>query len=132
MPPPNDSPLWLVGSTVRAVRKARGIRAATFARDVGISPGHLSTIERQRRQVSDTVLLRIAAHLGMLVSDITVNLEELDRLHHGDPPAPIPADDAVGWLLSHIERVPSLTDEQFQLLSGALFRLVSQPVEMAQ
>lgn len=80
MPPTRNRQLWLVGATVRVVREARGIPGTEFARDVGISAGHLSSIERQRRQVSDAVLVKLARRLGVTVDDITVNLEELAEM----------------------------------------------------
>ena len=77
MPPTRDTKLWLVGAAVRVIREARGIPAWEYAKDVGISAGHLSSIERQRRQVSSAVLVKMAKRLGVTVDDLTISLDEL-------------------------------------------------------
>lgn len=55
----------LTGSRVRERRLASGIGQADLARAVGISASYLNLIEHNRRRISDAVLGRLAAVLGV-------------------------------------------------------------------
>ena len=79
MPPKRDVRLRIVGGAVRAIREARGIPAGRFARDLGISPSHLSNIELRAYQPSWRVLVGMASRLGVAVDAITYNVDNLAR-----------------------------------------------------
>lgn len=55
---------------VSHVRKNLGITQEELAQNVGISRPYLSDIENCKRQLSGTVMLRIARCLGMQVEEI--------------------------------------------------------------
>lgn len=64
-------PFWFVklvvkhGSAVKAARKHHGDTQSALAGILDISQGHLSDIERGRRQLSDLQRTQIAAHTGV-------------------------------------------------------------------
>lgn len=58
------------GAAVRALREAYGWQATKFAAAVGISRGYLCNVEAQRRQVSPSVLRRMADVLGVPLAAI--------------------------------------------------------------
>lgn len=64
-------PFWFVelvmkhGSPVTAARKHHGCTQVELAQILDISQGHLSDIERGRRQLSDIQRTQIAAHTGV-------------------------------------------------------------------
>jgi DNA-binding XRE family transcriptional regulator len=68
---PAGLPHWFValiaehGSPVTAARKHRGCTQADLARVLGVSQGHLSDIERGRRQLTAAQRDQVAAHTGV-------------------------------------------------------------------
>ena len=64
-------PFWFVelvakhGSVVKAARKHHGDTQSALARALDISQGHLSDIERGRRQLTDLQRTQIAARTGV-------------------------------------------------------------------
>jgi|KBSMisStandDraft_5_1062788.scaffolds.fasta_scaffold2473566_1 transcriptional regulator with XRE-family HTH domain len=75
--PKRDDRLRIVGGAVRAIREARGITTGRFARDVGVSPSHLSHIELDGYQPSWRLLQAIAQRLALPVDAITYNVDRL-------------------------------------------------------
>lgn len=69
----------LNGATVRALREALGIRHADFARDVLVSTGYLSNIEKGRRQPAPAIVRRIADRLAVTVDAITFPVADRDE-----------------------------------------------------
>jgi transcriptional regulator with XRE-family HTH domain len=61
----------LNGSTVAALREARGVSQAELARLCEISASYLSQLESGRRQPSPSVARLLAEHLGTAFSEIT-------------------------------------------------------------
>jgi transcriptional regulator with XRE-family HTH domain len=59
------------GPTVKALREALGIKHGIFARDVLVSAGYLSNIEKGIKQPAPDVVARIAARLGVAIDAIT-------------------------------------------------------------
>lgn len=59
------------GQTIRALREALGIKHGDFARDVQVSTGYLSNIEKGARQPAPDVIRRIASRLGVGIDAIT-------------------------------------------------------------
>lgn len=53
------------GRNLRALRELRGISLTKLANAVGISPPHLSYVEREIRDTSAPVAKRIADYLGV-------------------------------------------------------------------
>lgn len=65
-----------LGGAIRAIREARAVadpkfRGSVFATTCLMSHGHLSNIEAGRKQPSEDVIHRIAAHLGVPVDAIS-------------------------------------------------------------
>lgn len=58
------------GTTIRRKRQGAGRGLRAFAIQVGISPSHLSRIERGQRGAQPEVLDRIARVLGVPMSEI--------------------------------------------------------------
>lgn len=67
---------YLNGATVRALRESLGIAHGVFARDVLISAGYLTNIEKGARQPTPQVIRRIADRLGVGVDAITYVITE--------------------------------------------------------
>ncbi|WP_353652325.1 helix-turn-helix transcriptional regulator [Streptomyces sp. CB03911] len=59
------------GADIRTRREQMGYGLSRFARQVGVSPAHLSRIERGQRGAQPEVLGRIAAGLGASIADIS-------------------------------------------------------------
>jgi transcriptional regulator with XRE-family HTH domain len=76
------------GATIRALREAIGIQQDTLAAAAGISKGHLSNIESERKQPAPAVLRAIANRLGVPLDAISYLVPE-------------------GWPLTHDEQVPA-------------------------
>lgn len=55
---------------VRVYREWRGLTAADLAGTAGVSAGHLSDVERGRRQASVEIRARLAAALGVHADDL--------------------------------------------------------------
>jgi transcriptional regulator with XRE-family HTH domain len=71
MPPRTASGRRANGPAIRALREALGIRHGDFARDVSVSTGYLSNIEKGARQPAPDVTRRIATRLGVSLDAIT-------------------------------------------------------------
>lgn len=76
MPPRIASGRRANGPAIRALREALGIRHGEFARDVLISTGYLSNIEKGARQPAPDVTRRIANRLGVSLDAITYPVVE--------------------------------------------------------
>ena len=61
-------PVSQLGSQIRDLREARGIRLAELAGAIGKSIGYLSQIERGRSEISISTLTRISDALGVQIS----------------------------------------------------------------
>ncbi len=66
----------LAGSRIRERRLDRGLRQATVAETVGISPSYLNLIEHNRRRIGGKLLADIARALGV---DTSLLIEGADR-----------------------------------------------------
>ena len=55
----------IMGSKLRNLRKDRGLSQIELARKIGISASYLNLIEHNRRRISDPVLAKLAAVLGV-------------------------------------------------------------------
>jgi transcriptional regulator with XRE-family HTH domain len=67
------------GSKLRAVRQSQGLTLTDVAKRAGVSPGHLSRVERGRRGLSVEALARLAKVLDLR------DLERLLRVHLEEP-----------------------------------------------
>lgn len=54
-----------LGEVLRAARGERGLKLRAFAKDLDISPTHLSDVENDRRVPSEDLLRAIATRLGL-------------------------------------------------------------------
>jgi transcriptional regulator with XRE-family HTH domain len=68
-----------LGQAVRDFRKARQISQEELAFEVGIHRTYVGGIERGERNPSYTNIRRLAAALGVSVSELMRRAEELDR-----------------------------------------------------
>ena len=64
-----------IGLRISSRRKALGISQAALARRVGISASYLNLIERNRRHVGGSLLIRLAAELGIDVGELSGEAE---------------------------------------------------------
>lgn len=78
-----------LGEFIRATRERRGISLRELARRAGISAPFLSEIERDRRNPSDDIAVRLAAELDVPVKELralnaVVALDEFKRMMEKD------------------------------------------------
>lgn len=68
----------LVANRVRKFRTERGVGLRELAREVGMTPGHLSRLERRPRLYgcSDEKMLALARYFGVPVTDLFFIEEE--------------------------------------------------------
>ncbi|PKP69621.1 MAG: XRE family transcriptional regulator [Alphaproteobacteria bacterium HGW-Alphaproteobacteria-4] len=65
----------LTGTRIRERRTAQGMRQADLARASGVSPAYLNLIEHNRRRVSEALLERVAAALGLDIEALSEGAE---------------------------------------------------------
>lgn len=70
-----DRHVKINGDLIRDLREKRGMTGAQFADTCGLSPQHLSDVERGRRNPSPPVAKRIADALERRLEDIAANAE---------------------------------------------------------
>src|SRR6266513_3596648 len=75
----------VLGAMLRARREAGGRTLSEVAAEAGLSPAHLSEVERGRKEVSTERLLAVAHALGARPADIYA---ELARILGADPDRP--------------------------------------------
>ncbi len=63
----------MIGSTIKAVRKAKNISLTSLSQETGLNLGHLSHIEKGRRTPSLKSLESIARALGLEIQDLFCN-----------------------------------------------------------
>jgi transcriptional regulator with XRE-family HTH domain len=87
MPPRGASPhpQRALGEAIRQARSERGLSEEAVALDADMEPSWLSHIERGRRNPSWGTVQRIAAAIGVRVSDLALSAE---RIEDGREPAP--------------------------------------------
>jgi transcriptional regulator with XRE-family HTH domain len=66
----SEGQLKALGEAVRTRRKSRGLSQEALADDAGIDRSHMGKIERGERNVTLLNLIRIAAALNALPSDL--------------------------------------------------------------
>ena len=64
-----------IGLRISSRRRALGIAQAELARRAGISASYLNLIERNKRQVAGSLLLRLAEHLGIEIGELSGEAE---------------------------------------------------------
>ncbi len=81
MPPRRASPRpqRALGQAIREMRSERGFSQETVALNAEIEPSWLSHIERGRHNPSWATVQRIAAAIGVQVSDLALQAERLER-----------------------------------------------------
>lgn len=75
-----DTAWDVVGSRVRQVRTAAGISVRELARRIGVSPSHVSQVERGLGAFSVPALYAVARELGVSIQDILDGAREAQRL----------------------------------------------------
>ena len=76
-----DQALQLLGTTIRALRKHRGLTQRALAARVGLASTYVSAIERGRRNVTIWTLLHIASALQVSLSTLLQPLEDHPELY---------------------------------------------------
>jgi len=71
-------PQTALGRAIRELRTERGLSQEAVALDAGIQPSWLSHIEAGRRNPSWSTVQRIAAALGVRVSDVALRAEKIE------------------------------------------------------
>ena len=66
-----------VGTTIKELRKERGMSQETFAYESGIDRRYMSDIENGKRNISIDILERIVDKLGIRLSDLFLKVEEM-------------------------------------------------------
>lgn len=79
-----------MGERIRELRDAKDVSLREFARQIEVTPAHLSDIELGRRFPSDQLLKRIAVRLGVRVEELEKHdsrppVDEIKRLSEADP-----------------------------------------------
>ena len=64
-----------IGLRIGSRRRALGVSQAALARRVGISASYLNLIERNKRHVGGSLLIRIANELGIDISELSGDAE---------------------------------------------------------
>jgi transcriptional regulator with XRE-family HTH domain len=80
--PQNPNQQLALGKAIRQLRQKRGDSLETLARDAGITRNMLSLIERGEGNPSWVTLSGIAKGLGMAVSDLAKQAEDVDTKDH--------------------------------------------------
>ncbi|MDT0306830.1 helix-turn-helix transcriptional regulator [Streptomyces sp. DSM 44917] len=75
------------GPKIRRLRELAGFRLRRFAEAAGLSPAHLSRIERGERHPTPEVLARIASGLGREITEIEIPRQEQSHEQDGRRPA---------------------------------------------
>ena len=57
----------MIGKTIRLLRFARDLSQGTLARELGVSPGYLSLVEKDKREPSLGFLKKVASYFNMPV-----------------------------------------------------------------
>lgn len=72
----NGDELRVLGETIRTLRTQRVISQEALAVRSGLHRTHISLLERGLRNPSFTVVMRLAAGLGMTAADLVAAYEE--------------------------------------------------------
>jgi transcriptional regulator with XRE-family HTH domain len=70
-----DNPVMDIGRAIYALRKEKGLKLEEVALDAGTDSGHLSRIETGSRKPSLAMLEKIAAAMGVRISQIVAMAE---------------------------------------------------------
>ena len=80
---PDTFPDTFIGTRVRQLRRAHGIKQSDLAASVQISASYLNLIEHNRRPVAGKLLLALAEKLGVVADQLaqTADTDMLERFH---------------------------------------------------
>lgn len=78
------APRVAFGAHLRSLREATGMSQEAFAHHVDMDRTYMSGLERGRRNPTLDVLVRLAAGLGVTVSELVSTVEVPDG-HHREP-----------------------------------------------
>jgi len=70
----------IVGKTIRVLRISRNISQGEVARELGVSPGYLSLVERDKREPSLGFLKKVASYFRMPVGFLLLDPADLSLL----------------------------------------------------
>ena len=123
-----DDPTPLIAARLRAERAARGWSLIEFAERSGVSRAMISKIERGETQPTAVLLSRLAAALGMTLSELVARAEEDQKrlARHADQP--VWTDPETGYVRRAVSPVAGgpLELVEVELPAGAE---VAQPAE---
>jgi transcriptional regulator with XRE-family HTH domain len=82
--------MMTLGERIRQLRDAKDVSLREFAKQIEVTPAHLSDIELGRRFPSEQLLKRIAVQLGVRLEqlekyDSRPPVDEIKRLSEADP-----------------------------------------------
>jgi len=85
-----DRAMTTLGERIRELRDAKDVSLREFAKQIEVTPAHLSDIELGRRFPSDPLLKRIAVQLGVRLEELKKHdsrppVDEIKRLSEADP-----------------------------------------------
>ena len=83
-----DQALQLLGTTIRTLRKHRGLTQRALAARVGLTRTYISAIELGRRNITMWTLLQITAALQVPLSTVMQPLEQRPELYTLPPEEP--------------------------------------------
>ncbi len=69
-----------IGERLRSIREAKGMTIYRLSQETGIAHNHISDLERGTRKPSVETLRRLAAPLGITLSELFSNGEEVSYL----------------------------------------------------
>lgn len=109
-----------IGSTIRALRKERGLTLNQLAAEIGSDVGNLSRLERDQQGYSDQTVSRIAKALGVPVAALFAeDDEQRARLMSHEPARDLPTD-----TFSPVQ-VVELDDPQLTVIPEVRLRLTA-------
>lgn len=112
-----------VGGRVRAIRSAAGISVRELARRIGVTPSHVSQVERGLGAFSVPALYAVARELGVPVQDLLNDLPESVPQEEPHPPYATEADLIADGVVLRLDDRPRI-----ELSSGPRWsRLTAKP-----
>lgn len=130
-----------LGSRIRLVRQARGLRLSAMAQAVGYHKGHLSRVETNKTPPSDELVAQIADFLSVSVHDLrdapvqTLTQQQQRALSRGPGlafAAPPMQRRSVGQRIERMLTSGHLTEDERHSVETALVAMTSQLITLTR